>query len=97
MATIRQLIGAEATSELFDLSDKLDILLRDPLRMNRTQFEKYLAAKAEAMILADTSNGIEIDRAYGRTQMWLTLLDAQWREEAKLVNIHRHNSRDMLS
>jgi hypothetical protein len=56
------------------------------MRLNRTQFERYLAAKAEAIILELEQEGQDIDAAYRKAEIYLTILDGQWRQAAKELN-----------
>ena len=90
MATIKRILGAAQSERLYALKDLLKAersLGVDPMRLNRTQFEKYLAAKAEALILDYTNQGVEVDAAFRKTELYLIMLDAQWREAAKEHNL----------
>jgi len=89
MATIKALIGSQRAEQLYGLKDRLKVervLDEDPMRLNRTQFERYLAAKAEAVVLEYTNEGQDWDIAYRKARLYLTILDAQWREAAKELN-----------
>ena len=89
MATIKQLVGTNRAEELYALKDALkgeQILDLDPMKLNRTQFKRYMSAKAEALITEDTANGGEVQDAFHKAEMYLTLLDARWREAAKAFN-----------
>jgi len=90
MARIKHLIGAEKAEQLYALKDTLKRASRlngDPMRMNRTQFEAYLSAKAEQLILDYTQEkGDDPDSAYRKAQVYLTVLDHKWREEAKRLS-----------
>jgi len=89
MATIKQLVGTEKAEQIFALKDSLkrsQILDRDPMDLNRTQFEAYMAAKAEAIIVDRTSEGVDVDAAFASAKVYLELLDLKWREAAKAYN-----------
>ncbi len=89
MATIKQLIGTFRAEELYVLKDRIKaerVLNEDPMKLNRTWFERYLSAKAEALILELTNEGQDIDTAFRKTGMYLSLIDARWREVAKELN-----------
>ena len=89
MATIKQLVGTEKAEQIFALKDALkreQILDRDPMDLNRTQFELYLAAKAEAIILSRTCDGADADSAFASAKVYLEMLDLKWREAAKVYN-----------
>ena len=89
MATIKALIGAQRAEQLYGLKDRLkaeQVLDADPMRLNRTQFERYLSAKAEAIVLEYTAEGQDWDSAYRKAGIYLTIIDRQWREAAKELN-----------
>lgn len=89
MATIKQLVGTERAEQLYALKDALKrrtILDRDPMRLNRTQFERYLAAKAEAIVSFEVSHGSDVESAYRKAEIHMVITDSQWREEAKRLN-----------
>ncbi len=89
MATIKQLIGTRRAEEIYALKDRIKaerVLDEDPMKLNRTQFERYLSAKAEALILELTNEGQGVDAAFRKTGLYLTLIDARWREVAKELN-----------
>lgn len=89
MATIKQLVGTDRAEELYALKDLIKaerILNEDPMKLNRTQFERYLSAKAEALILELTNEGQDVDAAFRKTGLYLSLIDARWREVAKELN-----------
>jgi hypothetical protein len=93
MATIKQLVGTERAEEIYALKDAIKrerILDRDPMAMNRTQFEAYMAARAEAIILDQTSEGTEVNQAFHNAKLYLELLDVKWRQEAKRLS-EAHN------
>jgi hypothetical protein len=99
MATIKQMLGTSKAEELYALKDKLKdegILDSDPMKLNRTRFNKYLAAKAEALIVDMTDDGVEVDAAFRKAELYLTVLDTQWREAAKAINEVRYPKRDMV-
>lgn len=101
MATMKQLVGRDKAEALYALKDRLKyvgILNEDPMAMNRTRFEKYLAAKAEAMITDYTNNGGDVDQAFNKVGVYLTVLDHKWREEAKRINESTvvHQKHDMV-
>lgn len=89
MATIKELVGTDRAEQLYALKDTLQrerILDRDPMAMNRTQFEAYMAAKAEAIIVDQTCEGTDVERAFANARLYLELLDVKWREAAKAYN-----------
>ena len=89
MATIKQLVGTEKAEDLFALKDLLKrhrILDEDPLQLNRTKFEAYMAAKAEAIILDQTVDGADAEQAFANAKMYLERLDVKWRAAAKVYN-----------
>jgi len=89
MATIKQLVGTERAETLYALKDRIKaqgMLDQDPMRLNRTQFELYLSAKAEALVLDLTSEGQDVDAAFQEAAMHLTILDSRWRVAAKELN-----------
>ena len=90
MATIKQLVGTEKAEELFALKDRLKaermVESVDPMQLNRTRFEQYLSAKAEAMLLDYRLDGVDVDQAYRNVEMYLIVLDHKWREAAKVYN-----------
>jgi hypothetical protein len=86
MATIRNILNASDRQELYALKDQMSVLSMDPMKMNRTQFTRYLKAKAEALVRELTGEGIEVEAAFRKTEMYLTLVDSEWREEAKRLN-----------
>lgn len=89
MATIKALIGADGAERLYALKDALKadrILDEDPMRLNRTMFEKYLSAKAEAIIVEQTCQGTEIDKAFRNAGLYIKVLDTKWRQAAKELN-----------
>ena len=89
MATIKALIGSQRAEQLYGLKDRLkaeQVLDADPMRLNRTQFERYLSAKAEAIILEYTSEGQSWPNAYRKAEIYLTIIDSQWRQAAKELN-----------
>lgn len=89
MATLKALIGSQRAEQLYGLKDRLKaerVLDADPMRLNRTQFEKYLSAKAEAVILQYTTEGQEANVAYRKATLLLNVLDQQWRQAAKELN-----------
>jgi len=86
MATIRQMLAPEAKEKVYAVKDALkrdDILRQDPMWLNRIKFERYLTAKAEAILGEDLGDGKHPNEAYRHAQLVLHLLDQQWREEAK--------------
>jgi hypothetical protein len=86
MALIKQLVDPEVRERVYDLKDKLkvqQVLGRDPMAMNRTQFESYMEAKATAVIIEAIQDGCTTDDAYQRAHLVLWSLDKNWREEAK--------------
>ena len=100
MATMKSLVGRDKAEALYALKDQLKfagILNEDPMAMNRTRFEKYLAAKAEAIIIERTNDGDDADAAYQKAGMNLTVLDHKWRKEAKRINEENviHQPQDM--
>jgi hypothetical protein len=99
MATIKQLVGTDRAEQLYALKDSLQaerILDRNPMKLNRTQFKRYMSAKAEALIIENTQNGGEIKDAFRKAEMYLTLLDSRWREAAKDHNTVLHPKLDMV-
>lgn len=89
MANIKALIGHDKAEELYALKDALKrrtILDRDPMRLNRTQFERYLAAKAEAIVSFEVSHGSDVESAYRKAEIHMVATDAKWRAEAKRLN-----------
>ena len=57
------------------------ILERDPMGLNRSQFDQYLRAKA-AVVYAETLNEGR-DEAMAQARMTLYHLDAEWRNAAR--------------
>ena len=89
MATIKALVGSQRAEQLYGLKDRLKaerVLDENPMKLNRTQFEKYLAAKAESLITDFTHEGMDIDAAYHKAEIYLTIEDSKWRIAAKAYN-----------
>ena len=89
MATIKQLVGTNKAEEIYALKDRIKserVLDNDPMKLNRTQFERYLSAKAESLILDYTHQYGDIDAAFEKAEIYLTLVDAQWRRAATAYN-----------
>lgn len=89
MASLKQMIGHERAEELYALKDTLKgerILEDDPMDMNRTRFEKYMAAKAEAIVSDALADGRDSDAAFKSARIYLTMLDSKWRVAAKAHN-----------
>lgn len=86
MTTIKQMLDPEAREKVYDLKDALKrdrALDQNPMRLNRTRFDLYLTAKAEALIADGLEAGTHPDAVYQLTRHQLQILDDQWREEAK--------------
>jgi hypothetical protein len=87
MATIKERLGPEAAEEL-----RTAVLLQsDPMSMNRTVFERYLAAKGELMLEAMDMLGLDRDSALSIIATEVYTLDAAWREEAKRINLAKRS------
>ena len=89
MASIKALVGHEKAEELYALKDRLKrrtILDRNPMKLNRTQFESYLAAKAEEIVNFEVKHGLGVDEAYRKAEIHMVIADTQWRAEAKRLN-----------
>jgi hypothetical protein len=92
MATLKQMLDPVAREKVYDLKDALKrdrVLSHDPMRLNRTRFELYLTAKAEALITDGLSAGDHPNKVFHATQLQLKVIDAQWREEAKRLATHQ--------
>ena len=56
------------------------------MRLNRTQFDKYLRAKARAVVQEQMRAHGDLEYAYIEARKELGTLDDAWREEAKRIN-----------
>jgi len=83
MATIKERLGPKAAEDL-----RVKVLLdQDPMSMNRTLFERYLAAKGELLLEMFDHIGYEREAALEMIATEVYTLDAAWREEAKRLNL----------
>jgi len=89
MARIKDLLDPEVREKAYALKDTLQyerILGQDFLRMNRTQFTRYLRAKGASVIQEQMDqHGME-DVAYHKARLVMTMYDGLWRDEAKRLN-----------
>lgn len=86
MATIRQMLAPEARERVYAVKDEIKrerVLRHNPMTMNRTRFDLYLTAKAEALIAEKLRAGLHPDKVYRRVKLSLELIDNKWRKEAK--------------
>lgn len=86
MTTIRQMLDPGAKERVYAVKDALkraDILRQDPMWLNRTKFDRYMTAKAEALIAEKLAAGLHPDEVYRRTKLSLEVIDRKWRKEAK--------------
>jgi uncharacterized protein YfdQ (DUF2303 family) len=89
MVRIKDSLDPEVREAAYDLKDTLKserMLERDYLRMNRTQFVRYLEVKAEAVVREQIGRGADMDLALHKASILLTALDDKWRAEAKRLN-----------
>lgn len=94
MASIRHLLGDVEREKVYEFKDRLKderTLTRDPMRLNRTQFDRYLRAKAAAIVQEQMSKHDDLDLAYHKARVAMTLLDGAWRQEAKRINEASHS------
>ena len=93
MAHMKHLLDPVQREEVYALKDTLRserLLERDYLRMNRTEFNHYLRAKAESVIQEQISRGADEELAYHKAKIVLGFLDGKWRQEAKRINEAKH-------
>lgn len=93
MARIKDLLDPVVREDAYALKDTLKserTLEADYLSMNRTQFTRYLRAKAASVIQEQQDRGADMDMAYHKAKIVMTLLDGQWRQEAKRLNEASH-------
>lgn len=86
MPAIRQLLDPEAREKVYAIKDQIKrdrVLDQDPMTLNRTKFDLYMTAKAEALIAEKLSAGLHPDEVYRRTKLALEVTDRLWRLEAK--------------
>lgn len=86
MPTIRQMLDPEVREQVYAIKDDIKrdrVLQHDFMTMNRTRFNLYLTAKAEALIAEKLRTGLHPDKVYRRVKLSLELIDNQWRREAK--------------
>lgn len=94
MARIKDLLDPVKREEVYDLKDTLKserILGQDYLRMNRTQFTRYLRARMAAVIQEQMDRGASNEQAYHKAKIVGLFVDSQWRREAKRMN-QAHNA-----
>ena len=95
MARIRDLLDPEVRESAYALKDTLKserTLEADYLRMNRTQFTRYLRAKMASVIQEQTNRGASMEMAYHKAKIVGQFCDGQWRREAKRLNEASHGS-----
>ena len=89
MSRIKDRLDPEVREKVYALKDTLKherILGQDYLRMNRTQFTRYLRAKGASVIQEQMDqHGME-DVAYHKARIVMTMDDGLWRQEAKRLN-----------
>jgi hypothetical protein len=94
MAILKQMLDPEVREQVYAVKDALQrerVLDQDPMRLNRTKFDSYLTAKAEALIVEKLAKGLHPDVVFSDTRLSLEVLDRQWRMEAKrLADTHHH-------
>ncbi len=86
MAAIRQMLDPQAREKVYAVKDALKrdhVLEQDPMRLNRTQFVNYQAAKAEVLIMEKLAAGLHPNEVYRRVKLAIELTDRLWRKEAK--------------
>lgn len=88
MTELRYIIPEADVKALWTHKDKLQVLSRDPMRLHKDAFIKYLEAKGAALY-AEASN--EQDRE--AADAYLTQLAFDWKLEAKAHNERRDQQR----
>ncbi len=86
MAAIRQMLSPQAREKVYAVKDALKrdrVLEQDPMRLNRTKLDAYLAAKAEVLIIEKLELGLHPNEVYRRTKLAVELIERLWRKEAK--------------
>lgn len=86
MTTIRQLLDPEVREKVYAIKDEIKrdrVLDQDPMMLNRTKFNRYMTAKAEALIAEKLAAGLHPNDVFRRTKLSLEIIDRQWRMEAK--------------
>jgi len=89
MASIRNILSDEDRERVYAYKDQIredQVLRRDPMRLNRTQFDRYLRAKARAVVQEQMALHGDGEMAFMKARIALTLLDDAWRQEAKRIN-----------
>ena len=80
------MLDPEQRENLYGLKAELkreQFLEQDYRAMNRTQFERYLEAKARMLIQEQLDAGNHPNEAFHVAQAQLKLIDHLWRKEAK--------------
>lgn len=89
MASIRNMLGEAEREAVYAFKDRIredQVLRRDPMRLNRTQFDRYLRAKGRAVIQEQMDQHGDREMAMMKAKIALVLLDDAWRQEAKRIN-----------
>ncbi len=86
MTTIRQMLAPEVREQVYAIKDEIKrdrVLGQDPMTLNRTRFDRYMTAKAEALIAERLAAGLHPNEVFRRVRLSLEVIDRQWRMEAK--------------
>ncbi len=86
MPSIKQMLDPEARERVYAIKDEIKrdrVLDQDPMTLNRTRFNLYLIAKAEALIAEKLSAGMHPNKVYLQTRLSIEVTDRLWRREAK--------------
>lgn len=87
MARIMDLItNADEVWAIKDEAKQDNVLLKDPMMMNRREFKMYCQAKARASWAAHKLNGRSDKQAAAYVRRHLATLDTNWRVAAKAYN-----------
>lgn len=92
MPELRHLIAVEEEKELKALGKSI-VLTQDPLTLPRHQFDRYLRAKASALVAELSDLGYDDEACLEGARIALYRLDAAWREEAKRIAILKRKAR----